>query len=225
MTLEAAVTTPSFAGAGCPNRAARAQPAITEARKSPLPDANMTRSRVVQWEADGTGDSKLKKTLAKQTWDLADRARKAAPGRIEGHYYAATGLGSYSQAVGILTALGEGLEGKFNERLDTAIKINPQYERGAPLTIKGRYYYELPWPKRDLKKSKELYEKVLATNPGNLRAWMYLADTLLADGEEKQAHEAILKVSEGSVAYDPPEGQRVQAQAKKVRARIEEKLK
>ncbi|MFY0578810.1 tetratricopeptide repeat protein [Cystobacter fuscus] len=181
-------------------------------------------ARLLQWQADGAADSKVKKSFGKQAWEMGDRARKAAPGRVEGHYFSAAGIGSYSQAVGILTALGEGLEGKYNERLDTAIKLDPQYDFGAPLLIKGRYYYELPWPKRDLKKSAALYQKVLAAHPGNLRAWMFLADTLLAQGEEKQAHEAILKVFQGSVAYDPAEGQRVQAQAKEVRARIEEKL-
>jgi hypothetical protein len=57
-----------------------------------------------------------------------------------------------------------------------------------------------------------------------LRGWLYLAETLLADGEEKQAHEAILKVTRGSVAYDPAEGQRVQGWAKKVQADIEKEL-
>lgn len=180
-------------------------------------------ARILQWQADGASE-KLKKTLAKRTWDMADRARAAAPDRVEGQYLAATGIGSYSQAVGILKALGDGLEGKFNERLDAAIRINPQYEKGAPLMVKGRYHYELPWPKRDLKKSAELLQKVVAAHPANLRAWMYLADTLLAQDEPKKAQEAILKVSEGSVSYDPPEGRRVQQQAKAVRARIEEKL-
>lgn len=182
-------------------------------------------ARLLQWQADGSADSKVKKSFGKQAWEVGDRARKAAPGRVEGHYFSAAGIGSYSQAVGILTALGEGLEGKYNERLDTAIKLDSGFDFGAPLLIKGRYHYELPWPKRDLKKSAALYQKVLAAHPGNLRAWMFLADTLLAQGEEKQAHEAILKVFQGSVAYDPAEGQRVQAQAKAVRARIEEKLK
>ena len=180
-------------------------------------------ARILQWQADGAQD-KLKQTLAKRTWDMGDRARAAGPDRVEGHYFAATGIGSYSQAVGILKALGDGLEGKFNERLDAAIRIDPKYEEGAPLLVKGRYYYELPWPKRDLKKSAELLEKVTAAHPRGLRAWMYLADTYLAQGEPKKALEAITKVSEGSVAYDPPEGRRVQQQARAVRTRIDEKL-
>src|SRR5688572_15465206 len=77
-------------------------------------------ARLRQWQADGSTDAKVKKNLGKQTWALGDRARKVAPERVEGQYYAAVGIGSYSQAVGILTALGEGLEGKYNERLDAA---------------------------------------------------------------------------------------------------------
>jgi len=126
--------------------------------------------------------------------------------------------------VGILTALGEGLEGKYNERLDTAIKLDSQYDRGAPLLIKGRYHYELPWPKRDLSESAKLYEKAIAKFPGNLRAYLYLAETLLADDKAQKAKEAILKVKQGSIAYDPPEGHRVQERAKAVEAKIMKEL-
>jgi tetratricopeptide (TPR) repeat protein len=201
--------------------------ALTQALKAAPEDYEVLwrAARLRQWQADGATDAKVKKNLGKQTWELGEKARKLAPDRIEGQYYAALGIGAYSQAVGILTALGEGLESKFNERLDAALKIDPMYERGGPLLTKGRYYYELPWPKRDLKKSAALFQKALAKHPESLRAWMYLAETLLADGEEKQAHEAILKVSQGSVGYDPAEGQRVQGLAKKVQAAIEEELK
>lgn len=180
--------------------------------------------RWLQWQADGATDAKVKKNLGKQEWELGDRARKLEPTRVEGHYYASLGIGSYSQAVGILTALGEGLEGKYNERLDAALKIDPMFERGGPLLAKGRYFYELPWPKRDLKKSASYFQKALAKHPEQLRAWLYLAETLLADGEEKKAHEAILKVTQGSVTYDPAEAQRVQGWAKKVKADIEKEL-
>ncbi|QRK07707.1 hypothetical protein JQX13_48295 [Archangium violaceum] len=182
-------------------------------------------ARIRNWQAEGSTDAKVKKTLGRQVWELGDRARKVAPERVEGHYYAALGIGAYSQAVGILTALGEGLEGKYNERLDAALKLDPMYERGGPLLAKGRYFYELPWPKRNLKKSASNFEKVIAKYPEQSRAWLYLAETLLADGEEKKAHEAILKVSQGSVGQDPAEGQRVQGWSKKVQAAIEEELK
>jgi tetratricopeptide (TPR) repeat protein len=182
-------------------------------------------ARIRNWQADGATDAKVKKALGQQTWQLGDRARKVAPDRVEGQYFAALGIGAYSQAVGILTALGEGLESKYNERLDAALKLDPMYERGGPLLAQGRYYYELPWPKRNLKKSASLFQKAIAKHPEQLRAWLYLAETLLADGEEKKAHEAILQVSQGSVGYDPAEGQRIQGWARKVQTTIEEELK
>jgi tetratricopeptide (TPR) repeat protein len=181
-------------------------------------------ARLRHWQSDLAGDGKQKKALGKQTWELGERARKLRPERVEGHFFAAVGIGAYSQAVGILHALTEGLEGKYNERLELALKLEPTFDRGGPLLAKGRYYYELPWPKRDLKKSATYFQKALAAHPESLRAWFYLAETLLADGEKKKAHEAILKVSQGRQAYDPAEGQLVQRWAKKVQARIEKEL-
>ncbi|PTL78220.1 hypothetical protein [Vitiosangium sp. GDMCC 1.1324] len=235
MTLPALAATPEELAAWDALYARRADPAavkqLDEALKKAVeasPEDYEVLWRAAQlrnWQADGATDAQVKKSLGKQTWELADRARKVAPDRVEGQYFAALGIGAYSQAVGILTALGEGLESKYNERLDAALKLDPMYERGGPLLAKGRYYYELPWPKRSLKKSAEHYQKAIAKHPEALRAWLYLAETLLADGEEKKAHEAILKVTQGSVGYDPAEGQRVQGWSKKVQAAIEEELK
>jgi tetratricopeptide (TPR) repeat protein len=181
-------------------------------------------ARLQVWQADGAGDDRLKKVLGRQAWDTCEKAVKLAPARVECQYYAAAGIGVYSQAVGVLKALKEGLEGKFNERLDAAIKIDPTFDKGAPWLAKGRYHYELPWPKRDLAESAKLYEKTIAKFPENLRAHYYLAETLLANDKAEKAREAILKVKQGSVSYDPPEGRRVQEWAKKVEAKITKEL-
>jgi cytochrome c-type biogenesis protein CcmH/NrfG len=181
-------------------------------------------ARLLVWQADGAGDDRLKKVLGRQAWDACEKGVKVAPQRVECQYLAAAGIGVYSQAVGILKALKDGLEGKFNERLDAAIKIDPDFNMGAPLVAKGRYHYELPWPKRDLAESAKLYEKVIAKFPGNLRAHYYLAETLLADDKAEKAREAILKVKQGSVTYDAPEGRRIQEWAKTVEAKIAKEL-
>jgi tetratricopeptide (TPR) repeat protein len=183
------------------------------------------KARLRHWQADGATQAEQKKLLGKQVWELGERARKLRPERVEGHFYAAVGIGSYSQAVGILAALSEGLEGKFNERLEKALALDPGFEWSGPWLTKGRYFYELPWPKRDLKKSADCMKKALALHPESLRGWLFLAETLLEDGKAKQAHEALLKVLEGSVAYDPPEGLRMQARARKLLARVEKELK
>ncbi|MBI3184868.1 MAG: hypothetical protein HYZ28_22240 [Myxococcales bacterium] len=180
-------------------------------------------ARARWWVADGAAE-RLKKQLGKEAWLLGERAVKAKPDGAEGHYYAAIGIGAYSQAVGILKALSEGLEGKFLERLDKSIQMNPDLDAGGPLVVKGRYFFELPWPKRDLKKSRETLEMAVHQHPEGLRAYLFLAETLLADGQAKKAKEVIAEAT-GDVAYDPPEGRRVHALAKKVAAQIEEELK
>ena len=183
------------------------------------------KARLLQWQADGAGGQpKLKMALGKQAWELGDRARKLAPERVEGHYYAAVGVGAYAQGLGVMKALSEGIEGKFNERLDTALRLDADFQWGAPRIAKGRYFYELPWPKRDLKKSAEQYQKVLAKFPGNVRARTYLAATLLKDGKAPEAQEANGKALQARTDYDPPEATRALAEARKLEAEIRKEL-
>jgi len=177
------------------------------------------------WQADGTKAEKLRTVLAKEAWNWAKQAHEVNPNGFEAKYFTAISIGAYSQAVGILKALGEGLEGKFNENLDSVVKSNPSYENYGPLTSKGRYYYELPWPKRDLGKSKELLEKVVKNAPQHLRGWYYLAATQLKDGDAKAAKVSIDKALNGDVSYDPPEGRRVKGWAKDLAKQIDDELK
>lgn len=181
-------------------------------------------ARLRYWQADGTSGDK-KKNLGKEGWDYGERAVKANPAGVEGQYFTGISLGAYSQGAGILKALSEGLEGKFNERVDKSIKLDSGYDLGGPLIAKGRYHYELPWPKRSLEKSAELLKKALEKHPENLRARLYLAETQLKDGDAKTAKETLAPVLSGSVAYDPPEGRRIQALAKGVSKQIEDELK
>jgi hypothetical protein len=125
---------------------------------------------------------------------------------------------------GILKALGEGLEGKFVENLDYSIKNNETFDRFGGHTAKGRYHWELPWPKRDLKKSKEELQKSIDKHPEHLRNYLFLAETLLKDGDAKAAKVQVDKVLNGDAAYDPPESRRVKGWAKDVAAQIDKEL-
>ena len=122
---------------------------------------------------------------------------KAKADGAEGKYYVALSIGAYSQSVGILKALSEGLEGQFVENLDYAMKNNEAFDRHGAHTAKGRYYWELPWPKRDLAKSKAELQQSIAQHPEHLRNYLYLAETLLKDGDAKGAKVAIDKVLTG----------------------------
>ena len=121
----------------------------------------------------------------------------------------------------ILRALGEGLEGKFNERLDKAIELDSSFQHQMPLLAKGRYYFELPWPKRNLGKSAGFYRRALAAEPGNLRGMAWLAETLWRDGDVAGARAQIARVQDGRLPDDPAEEARAKSIARKVAAQME----
>jgi hypothetical protein len=173
-------------------------------------------ARIKLWVADGESNADRKQRLGREVWELGDRLVKARPNWVAGHYYAAAGIGVYSQAVGILRALGEGLEGKFNQRLDKAIELDPTFAHMQPLLAKGRYYFELPWPKRNLGKSAAFYRRALTQQPTNLRGMAWLAETLWRDGDAAGARAQLARVQEGRFPEDPAE----EARAKSIAARI-----
>lgn len=178
-------------------------------------------ARASLWVGDGEENNDRKQKLGREVWDLGDKMVKAKPPWVGGHYYAAAGIGIYSQAVGILKALGEGLESKFNDRLDRAIEIDQKFQREMPLIAKGRYYFELPWPKRNLGKSATWYRKALALDPDNMRATAWLAETLWRDGDVAGARAQLARVQEIHLADDPAEEARVKSIARKIAAQME----
>lgn len=181
-------------------------------------------ARAYFWMSETSTTPKDKESYGRRAWELGERAVKADPTKVEGHYMSALGIGAYSQAVGIMKAITQGLEGKFNERLDKAIALNPRYNTAGPLVAKGRYFYELPWPKRNLEKSAQLLQKAIELEPGALRAHLYLAQTLLRDGEPKKAQASLNKVLSGSEAYDVAEARHIKKLAGPVKAEIEAEL-
>jgi tetratricopeptide (TPR) repeat protein len=193
-------------------------------KENPSVEMLVAASRHKYWHADGATDGSVKKQLGKEAWELAEKALALKADSPEANWNAARGIGAYSQGAGILTALTQGLEGKYNNRLDFAIQHLPDIDFGGPLVAKGRYHFELPWPKRDLRKSIEYFRKVNQKYPMNLRAYYYLAETLLKDGKAKLAKLELEKALNGSVDYDPPEGRRVKGWAKTLAVQIDKEL-
>ena len=177
------------------------------------------------WMGDSATHREVKKQLARQARRSADRALALRAEGSEAHYCAAVSVGQYALAVGILSALKEGLLGQFNQHIDFAVTHDPDLRWGSALLVKARYYSEIPWPMRDLKASEALYAEVLAHHPENLRLYLFQAETLLHQGRPQAALDALDRALSAPVDYDPPEGRRVQALARILKQRIERKQK
>jgi cytochrome c-type biogenesis protein CcmH/NrfG len=173
-------------------------------------------ARLHGWRSEDQSIPRHEKSRrGKRAWQYAERAIQADPSRVEGFFYAAAGMGNYSLGLGIMKALSEGIEGKFKDRLSRAEKIDPEFSQGAIPTAWGRFWFKLPWPKHDARKSRRALERALQLNPENVRARVYLGD--LHDKEDRR-REARAEWERAAAAtpgrYDAPEERRWQEVAR-----------
>ena len=168
-----------------------------------------------------------KSRLGKKAWDYGDRASAVNPNGVEGWFFAAGGMGNYALGIGILKALGEGIEGKFKDRLSRAEKLDPKFYAGGIYNAWGRFYFKLPWPKYDARRSEQALQKALQVNPENVRARVFLAELYLKENHPKEARtlleEAAAHQPGGAGTYDVPEERRSQARAKELLAEMQKR--
>jgi tetratricopeptide (TPR) repeat protein len=182
-------------------------------------------ARHIVWLSEDPAITNARKSeLGKRAWDLGDRASAVNPEGGEGYFFAMTGMGNYSLGIGIFSALTQGIEGKFKERLSRAEKLLPDYQNGGIETAWGRFYFKLPWPKHDARKCEKYLRAAPAKNPDNVRALDYLGDLLLDEDraeEARAAWERALLNPPGR--YDPPEERRWQQVARDALAGLKKK--
>ncbi len=151
--------------------------------------------------------------LGKIGWDLAERAIVVNPNQGEGYYWAAVNMGNYALGLGVVKALTMGMEKNFKGRLERAGQLIPGYQYGGVDVAWGRFYEKLPWPKRDRTKAEQHLRRVLTHwNGNNLRARVFLADTLSQDGRAPEAKKLLDEVAAATPGrYDAPEERRAKA--------------
>lgn len=120
----------------------------------------------------------------------ADKAVALNPQGVEGHFYSALGISLYAFGKSIVKALMEGLGPKYEGQLDEAIRINRDYDAGGLYSAYGRYWYTLPWPKRNLKKSLQDILLAVKYSPINAQMLDFLGDTYYVMGDKEKAGQA-----------------------------------
>jgi tetratricopeptide (TPR) repeat protein len=144
--------------------------------------------------------------LAKQAYDLAERAIAIDPNDVAAQYWAALAIGNYGDTMGVLRALTNGIEGKFKRPLERATALDVKYDHGNIPVVWAAYYLELPWPKRDRDRAAQELKQALQINPYNLRARLYQARIAADEDHEDQARALLAQIAAAPVGrYDPPD--------------------
>jgi tetratricopeptide (TPR) repeat protein len=138
------------------------------------------------WADEPGGDEarEERKRFSQHGMDYAWRAFEENPAGLEGHYYYAICLSQYSIAVGGFRALAQGKVQEYKEHMDKVVVLNRYYDNAGPLKGLGRYFYYIPWPIKDIKKSIAYLEEAVTYAPENIRARVYLAESYL-EAEKK----------------------------------------
>ena len=155
------------------------------------------------------------KKMGEEGMSYAKRALKLRPEKVEGHYYYVLSIAQYSIGISIIKALAAGLGSKYEEHIARALAIDKNYDNAGPLRAIGKYWYRLPWPKRDIKKSIQYLKEGVASAPASVRGHVYLAESYLKAGEKELAKEHLQK----ALGVVPDLTQEVDAERWKQRAK------
>ncbi len=159
-------------------------------------------ARAAFWVAEQSKSKDVKEKVGYEGYKAGLAAKKMNPKRVEGYHWAAACLGQYAKGVGILSALMKGLGGKFESLVKQAMKIDKTYTMAGPLRSLGRYYYSLPWPKRDLEKAEKLLSEAVRIAPKKLRNHAWLADVYLKDDRKEMAIKEYKACANGNPKQD-----------------------
>jgi tetratricopeptide (TPR) repeat protein len=187
------------------------------------PELHWRVARYHFWLGDTANNNDLRVSHSKQCWDHAERVKVLDPSLVQGHYWAMACIGTYSEGVGILNAVRQGLATKFEENGLRAESIDANYDSGGPLRALGRFHDQLPWPLRDAEKSRAYLNRALAVGPNHARNLYFMADLELEEGNEAEARailDKILALPEAG-SGNPPEVRRYHVLARALMAEID----
>jgi hypothetical protein len=134
-------------------------------------------ARAWSWRGFVAADDRERRRAAERAVALGQRAMELAPDRVEGYFTYAIATGVYASSIGAAQAFVQRVAPDFERTMIRAYEIDRHFDDGSPMVALGRYYFELPWPLRDLERSARFLQEATASHPHVLRGHLYLAET------------------------------------------------
>lgn len=138
--------------------------------------------------------------------EYAQKATDLKPDKPHGYFFYGLNVGVYSDGVGIITALREGLKNKTQENLEKAYEIDKTFDNGGPILSLGRFWQKVPWPYNDEDKAMEYYRELQETEyfGEHVEGYIYLAELLMDKWGKKPKQEARSLLNEAIESTDNP---------------------
>lgn len=157
-------------------------------------DAAWKAARARAWIGE-RGARDVRKGQYERGMSAARRAIALDPARPEGHFWLAVNMGAMASASPIRAGLKYRVP--IRESLETAIRLDPGYNRGAAHCALGKYYLQVPWLFGGSKsKAEALLRSCLAVDAGSAMGHYFLAQTLVARSRPDEARHELGKVLE-----------------------------
>lgn len=120
------------------------------------------------------------KEYGQKGMEYAEKAIEMNPDHPGGYLYYGINVGTYSEGVGIITALRQGLKDKTQNNLEKAYEIDKYFQMGAPILSIGRFWQVVPWPYNDTDKAEEYLREFQETEYFDevVEGRIYLAELL-----------------------------------------------
>lgn len=174
-------------------------------------------SKLIYYQArPSTGPAKAK--LMDAGIDAAKKAIAIEPDHVEGHYW----LGANEELISESRGFPRGLFwiDSIRKEMETANRVDPDYDRGGALRMLGRLDYRAPfYLGGDKRRSIERLGKCLQQHPDDSLAMLYLADSDMALGHREDARKQLEAVLQ--LCSDPDYSPELAENQEEARARLE----
>lgn len=114
----------------------------------------------------------------------AQKAIQLEPNKVNGYFFYGLNVGIYSDGVGLITALREGLKDKTQKNLEKAYELDKDFKKGGPILAIGRFWQVVPFPYTDKDKAMKFYREFEHTKyfADSVEGHIYLAELLKDEG-------------------------------------------
>lgn len=143
---------------------------------------------------EGPRDDALR-TCGRLGMKYGSRAMANGPGRVEGVFWYACSAGYFAQGMGMVYSAREGLKDKVLAGFEKAYAIDRLYDGGGPIIALGRFWYVLPWPYYNMKKSLAYLREYQRLYPQDPEGQVYLAEVLIFMGNKAEARALLVKAA------------------------------